>query len=433
MRPVSTCRGCAVAAVILILLAGCGDDAFELVVQLKTDYRPREDFWVVRTTFSANPLDAGAVGARTVDAIAEAGVDYVAGRRVAEYTDVTAGTGYVRVALLDAADAEIAHRTVVLNLTGAAAVTILITASCGSVTCPSDAAHPERTECIAGRCEDPRCSEERPDLCSEPRCTSDGDCTAGVACAVARCEAGACLQRPNDAACPAGEVCTLRAGCATAMVPDAGPRDAGGRDAGSTCPGGGFEDTVALCANGADDDCDGRADCADGDCLGVVQENTPERCADASDNDCDGNQDCADPECAAFMFEGDPATCRDGLDNDCDGSIDCGDSDCHGRVCVAGQDEWRCCGGSCVNTFTDPLHCGSCGSQCLGSRPCQSGPDGHGRCGCSGAADCPSRGRWDCLNIGGTQRCDCLGDAACGTDFTCIMPAGEHSFCRATF
>ncbi len=55
-----------------------------------------------------------------------------------------------------------------------------------------------------------------------------------------------------------------------------------------------------LCADGIDNEGDGKIDCADPDCAGVGScgpENTDVFCADAFDNDGDGLVDCADPNC----------------------------------------------------------------------------------------------------------------------------------------
>ncbi len=92
-----------------------------------------------------------------------------------------------------------------------------------------------------------------------------------------------------------------------------------------------FENTIALCSDGIDNDLDGLIDCSDPDCVGLVPclENTLIACNDQYDNDMDGLIDCMDPDC--FMFEicserGDK--CNDGIDNDGDGLIDCEDPSC---------------------------------------------------------------------------------------------------------
>ncbi len=137
--------------------------------------------------------------------------------------------------------------------------------------------------------------------------------------------------------------------------------------------------TIEICIDGVDNDCNGAIDCADTACCGVgpcgacafCGDGTcdpgedlcgcpvdcgpipAESCTDGADNDCDGLADCDDLDCAADVAcivpvcgDGicDPAedlcgcpvdcgpipaeNCTDGADNDCDGLADCADADC---------------------------------------------------------------------------------------------------------
>ena len=59
---------------------------------------------------------------------------------------------------------------------------------------------------------------------------------------------------------------------------------------------------VGLCDDGVDNDEDGAADCADGDCAGIDGACLVETaCEDGVDDDADGLTDCADPDCAALQ------------------------------------------------------------------------------------------------------------------------------------
>jgi hypothetical protein len=91
------------------------------------------------------------------------------------------------------------------------------------------------------------------------------------------------------------------------------------------------------CHNGRDDDCDTLVDCFDPDCQGTsacgCASNEAGRCQNGYDDDCDHLTDCADPDCAADPSCGCRASrevCFDGRDNDCDLLIDCADPDCAG-------------------------------------------------------------------------------------------------------
>lgn len=70
-----------------------------------------------------------------------------------------------------------------------------------------------------------------------------------------------------------------------------------------------------ICGNGFDDDCDGKADCDDGDCKGWTVE-TCDGLVPGDDFDCDGDFDCDDSDC----LDG-GEICGDGADNDCLGAF----------------------------------------------------------------------------------------------------------------
>ena len=94
-----------------------------------------------------------------------------------------------------------------------------------------------------------------------------------------------------------------------------------------------------ICGDGLDNDGDGQADCADGDCDSspLCIDTTEAICDDGADNDGDGQTDCADSDCLGVglcLAENTTATCSDGFDNDGDGLTDCADPGCaKNRVC----------------------------------------------------------------------------------------------------
>ena len=92
-------------------------------------------------------------------------------------------------------------------------------------------------------------------------------------------------------------------------------------------PGDGAE---ALCADGVDNDGDGRTDCYDTDCEALCQE----LCNNGIDDNRDGLIDCADPTCngnASCESETGARECSNRFDDDGDGLTDCEDRGCDGH------------------------------------------------------------------------------------------------------
>jgi hypothetical protein len=172
--------------------------------------------------------------------------------------------------------------------------------------------------CAAGVCKDP------PENCSDGL---DNDNDGSIDCADSQC---------NNLACGAGCKCV------------------------GTVP------TETTCADGLDNDKDGLSDCADAECGDRLCKASPSTfacalsvcscrgelapaaetaCTDGIDNDCNGKADCADISCANVSC-GEGCECRsgakrellcqDGLDNDGDAQADCADPDCAGTSCGAG-------------------------------------------------------------------------------------------------
>jgi hypothetical protein len=98
------------------------------------------------------------------------------------------------------------------------------------------------------------------------------------------------------------------------------------------------------CADGIDNDGDGSIDGGDPECASTNTEALQQQsgeCADGSDNDGDGSIDGGDPECASGETESgeEPAgECADGSDNDGDGSIDAGDPECASGETESGEE-----------------------------------------------------------------------------------------------
>ncbi len=189
----------------------------------------------------------------------------------------------------------------------------------------------------------------------------------------------------------------------------AGPAcDALGRQCTSTgacaCPGGDKEicNNYDAAGNPIDDDCDGRANCADRDCRpttpggtgedcsgldqvgmacdatgacactgnGGTPEATETTCDDGFDNDCDYLVDCQDPNCASRPCGPGGATCNgatlrcvcpggsvetscsNGLDDNCNGLVDCEEPSCAAQACNTAFPTYTCRSGSCTDPAT---------------------------------------------------------------------------------
>jgi hypothetical protein len=163
------------------------------------------------------------------------GPAFLTGRRVAEAAGLAADQHDVSVSLLDGAGIAIATRTTRLErLRQSHVLVVVITRACREVTCPGPMDPSGATACLGGRCVDPRCSPEHPELCGEPDCRADVECPAPpAACASARCVEGSCLAAATPGGCGDEEWCRPETGCEPLPDRDAGPADAGPPDAGA--------------------------------------------------------------------------------------------------------------------------------------------------------------------------------------------------------
>ncbi|HJL18710.1 MAG TPA: hypothetical protein RMH99_23815 [Sandaracinaceae bacterium LLY-WYZ-13_1] len=219
----------------------------------------------------------------------------------------------------------------------------------------------------------------------------------------------------------------------------------------------GYEVDFQACANGRDDDMDGRIDCADTDCLmrGHCGERVPtapvfhpenrfDWCSDGVDNDDDGQFDCGDRGCQDIrelccLAEFDDATCSDGRDNDGNGFADCADFSCRNGVFVTVCEEET----SCTNgidddgdRFTDCNDRDCQGDPACAERDCDDGEDDDGNglvdCAdpaCAGDDACPPES--DCGNgvdDNGDGRTDCA-DFSCAGDPACSGPENTEDRC----
>lgn len=189
-------------------------------------------------------------------------------------------------------------------------------------------------------CDDPSCERK-------PCVTSDG----GGACWASACRGESCKNRVDDNG--DGKI-----DCADTLCLGVACNDFGavcGSSGSCECNGSAVAvESGASCANGTDDDCDGKADCLDSSCAGQA---------------CGPSKVCQGAACICAMGQPSEVSCADKADNDCDGQVDCADADCGGRACSPS-------GGACQG--------GACVCQLSAEADCKNGADDD----CNGAADC---------------------------------------------
>ncbi len=144
----------------------------------------------------------------------------------------------------------------------------------------------------------------------------DNDCDGLIDCLDIDCRAPAAGQFGKD--CSSGNASGLKCDYNSTCV----------------CPGG--QTVEASCGDGLDNDCDGKPDCLDPDCLSALCSTTGRKCASSAVNGC---------QCPGGASE---TNCMDGIDNNCDGLTDCQDGNCQGsptgQQCNAISTNYVCTG-----------------------------------------------------------------------------------------
>ncbi len=357
---------------LAVALAGCAERPLELSVDVRTDLAPGTAFTSARVDLmpgQGEPFDPVARGA-------SAGDPYDLGVRIADFAGVPRGPSRVRATLRDASGADVLTRAVDVVLEDDYALTIVLSAACTSRVCPGVGDLGSFTECVSGRCVDPRCGGPSPEGCGLVGCETQNDCVGVLDCAAA-CIEGACV-------------------CVGATL-DAGPEDAGS-DAGppdahacECTPGQTEDDTQAcgMCGEGAQtrtrtcgDDCRWGAysdfgTCASGaTCTPGQTDSESQACGNCNAGSQRRTRSCDSSTCTWGAW-GSWTTCSGG------------------GTCAPGATRTGCdpCG---VETGTSSCTWGSCqprsGAECLRIRPGTSGPPGNNW-------ECCGSGRWHfCLD-----------------------------------
>lgn len=250
--------------------------------------------------------------------------------------------------------------------------------TCASGTCTSEAA--------CGRLGQPCCDGvtcESGLVCQDRRCEQPEECGARgqPCCSGGNCQAGLVCDR---------DTCVEPAACGGERQP--------------CCEGG-------TCAAGLV--------CTDGTCQ------PPPPCGGPRQPCCDGDTCQEGLTCVLGLCQTDTTDCGD------EGQACCEGDTCTGR-------DLACCGGSCVDTSSDPRNCGSCGNRCEGTctgGACDPVCGGNGQPCCSGERDCARGLECDggtCRPVGddcGAPRTACAGPEDCCEGLSCRASPADPICC----
>lgn len=420
-----------VASAVLLCSAtasgACGEPSVELTVDLRTDWMPSE-LEAVETHWARQPLSEPSGRVRTARLLVQPGQDFLRGERVAEFSGLPQGRSFLHVTLRDPLGRVLAERPVEVRLSRDYAITVVMTRDCEGVVCPESGDPDGHIACLGGECVTPSCLTTTPEDCGEPSCVQDSDCVGRPSCAEIGCVHGVCL--------------------CTALVEGGVPSsDGGGQEDGGECA-----PSEESCGDGVDGDCDDLIDCEDPDCearacddgnLCTESDTCGSGVCAGADATCDDGVPCTSDACdpaTGCTHAPDPASCDDGnacTDDACDATAGCQHAPKpEHSTCGAYND--RCCGGECVDIYTDERHCGGCGLACgRSSLSCERRSAG-GHTGatcrdCDYNTDCPRfEGTGDnatCYDstVGGDDRCRCQSNGGCAEGQACWL--GTTRFC----
>jgi len=260
-----------------LTLLGCTAEPVELLVDVKTDHVPGVEFVQVRST-----VDPRTSSSASTEIDATLGQAYIAGARVDEMELEDAGSHVLDVALLDASGSVVATRRTHVEVEGTVGVTVLLTRSCGEVTCPGPGDPRDAIACVGGACVPPECRPEAAEACTV-ECTSDAECMPAASCADATCIDSACFQAPRPGACGPGSYCSIADGDCR-PVPGTGCATSAECGPGEVC-----DDGACVPGCTGPGDCGAGEVCDDGACV-------PE-CTDPGD--CGVGETCEGGACVA--------------------------------------------------------------------------------------------------------------------------------------
>jgi len=175
-----------------MLLSCGGASPASLLVDLRTDYLPREirEIRIVLEGVTETTLGPPA--------------GLASGARIASFEDLEPGEYRVIVGLSGPDGALLQAQPMRVDVRGDVGVTAVITRNCAATRCPE--------ACIDAVCAPEICTPETPELCPprENECEVDADCP-GEGCVEGACRDGVCLQVLRDDGCDG--LCSAEAGC----------------------------------------------------------------------------------------------------------------------------------------------------------------------------------------------------------------------------
>lgn len=259
----------------------------------------------------------------------------------------------------------------------------------------------------------PRCECAPP-----PRCDDDTPCVDGDVCLDGRCQpldAGV----PGDAGRDSG---AADGGSGDSGVADASPGDSGRSDGGrtdaSTCPEGMARCHGACIRLGTLTDCT-----ACDDACALVPEGDPSGMNVCRDDGCDVECNRGYADC-----DGDPANGCESLHTPrhCGGC----DATCLGGTCSTGTclcpSRTTFCGGACVDTDTNALHCDGCGNRCAAGEACV-----EGSCSTEEGDPCTNPRSWTCEPAPGGCTATCRGNSFVFDDAGARCESAPGAVCTA--
>jgi hypothetical protein len=225
----------ALGLVVLSVVAACGPGAPTLYVDVRSDLLAGTEVDAARVELlrgdDPTPFRTTTEALNTVH-------DLFAGTRVAEFGDLEKGRHLVRVEMLFGG-AVVVRSTAAVMVEGDTAITLVLTRSCGTVSCPGLGDDAGALACLAGRCVPPDCVPEGAAACGVSDCSTDDECPSSPGCSPSRCVDGVCFVPSAATSCVDGGP-RIDGGPRT----DAGPvhdghvpvPDGGGLDAGRPDP-----------------------------------------------------------------------------------------------------------------------------------------------------------------------------------------------------